>query len=104
MHERVQFEEVIHLFGSIPCGPFSPLQNLNLAVQGEQYQDYLFDRWSDTAITSGGSSSFEWPKNSPGWKEGIVLSIIPRLNMHAGYDGKKTTCGRNEQVSLQTPS
>ena len=113
MHERVQLEEVIHIFGSIPCGPFSPLQNLNLVAQGEQYQDYfqsqrqrslkmveLFDRLSDVAMISGGSSSFECPKNSPGWKEDMVLNMISRLNMHAGYP---TGCGFDLTIDGRKP-
>ena len=27
MHERVQMREKVHLFGSIPCGPFSPTKS-----------------------------------------------------------------------------
>ena len=38
-HEKVQENETIHLFGSIPCGPFSPIQNLNLATKGESFQE-----------------------------------------------------------------
>ena len=41
-HEKVQENENhSFVFGSIPCGPFSPIQNLNLATKGESFKKYL---------------------------------------------------------------
>ena len=113
MHERVQMGEKVRLFGSIPCEPFSPLQNLNLAVQGEPYQDYLqdqrrksldmvvkFDHLSEVAILSGGTSSFEWPKECRGWKESEVLSMISRFSMFACYP---TGCGFDLTIQGKKP-
>ena len=95
-HERIQEGDKIHLFGSIPCGPFSTLQNLNLAVHGEMFQDYLqderkksislvgkFHHLSHLAVLSGGSTSFEWPKDCSGWKEPAVLKYIADFNLYA---------------------
>ena len=39
--ERTQVGETIHLWGSISCGPWSPLQNLNIAVQGQAFESRL---------------------------------------------------------------
>ena len=73
--------EQIDLYGSIPCAPYSPLQNLNRAVQGPSYDEVLADKRQDThvlvdhfcqlgevAVESGGSLSFEWPLMNGGWK------------------------------------
>ena len=99
MHERVQMYETIHLFGSIPCGgPFSSLQELNLAKQGEKYQGNLqieggkslelanrFIRLTEIAIVTGGTSSFQGPKSFRGWREDSVLKMVSRFNMFASY-------------------
>lgn len=89
------------------------LQNLNLAVQGEQYQDYLqdrrrqsldmvveFDHLSEVAILSGGTSSFEWPQECQGWKESEILSMISRFNMFSCYP---TGCGFDLTIQGKTP-
>ena len=102
-HEKVQENETIHLFGSIPCGPFSPIQNLNLATKGESFKKYLkkerkkslelvsrFRKLGLIAAASGGTVSFEWPKNCAGWKEQLVLCFITELNLYSSYP---TGCG-----------
>ena len=61
--------EAIDLYGSIPCAPYSPLQQVNLAVQGTEYEQVLAEKRADTeilvdhfcqlsevAVESGGSS------------------------------------------------
>ena len=78
--ERKNNDEEIELWGSIPCGPYSPLQRLNVATQGPDYlkvldhkreeTDLLVDRFTQLAsiaVESGGTVSFEWPKSSLGW-------------------------------------
>ena len=92
--ERIQKGEAIDLWGSIPCGPYSPLQNLNLATQGPKYQEMLDDKRAITdtllqnyiilaklAVRSGGSASFEWPLRNGGWLLDEVVSMIVDLNM-----------------------
>ena len=87
--ERVACGESIHLWGSISCGPWSPLQNLNIAVQGQVFEFKLqtkraialglvqfFRVLADEAMESGGTVSFEWPKCCKGWIEPQVLEFI----------------------------
>lgn len=112
-HERIQEGDKIHLFGSIPCGPFSKLQNLNLAVHGEKYQDYLqnerkksislvgkFHHLSHLAVLSGGSTSFEWPKGCSGWKEPVMLKYIADFILYASYP---TGCGFDLTIKGKKP-
>ena len=102
-HERVQENEAIHLFGSIPHGPFKLLQYSNVAVQSKSSRTQLgeerakslelverFKKLSRVALASGGTSSFEWNKNSHGWKEPVVLGMISEFNMYSSYP---TGCG-----------
>ena len=81
--ERVQQEECIHLFGSIPCGPFSPIQNLNIATKGEPFKKYLkkerkkslklvdrFCQLARVALISGGVLPLNGPRIHQVGKEG----------------------------------
>ena len=112
-HERAQHQERINLFGSIPCGPFSALQNLNLHIQGERFQGYLqdergkslelvrrFHHLSKLAVQSGGSTSFEWPKNCQGWREPTVLNYVMDFNLFASYP---TGCGFDLTIKGKKP-
>ena len=86
--------ESIDLYGSIPCGPYSPLQNLNIAVQGREYLEVLESKRAETeilvdnfcqvgeiALESGGSVSFEWPLRNGGWKQEQITQMILHFNM-----------------------
>ena len=99
----------IDLWGSIPCGPYSPLQNLNVAVQGESYLEKLDDKRSDTlllldhfcqlaevAVESGGSASFEWPLCNGGWKEEEVVQMILHFAMYSCYP---SGCGVSLEIN-----
>ena len=86
--------ESIDLYGSIPCGPYSPLQNLNIAVQGREYLEVLESKRAETeilvdnfyqlgeiALESGGSVSLEWPLRNGGWKQEQITQMILHFNM-----------------------
>ena len=69
-----------HLFGSVPCTPWTNLQNLNLAMHGEPFRKKLaedraesirligrFIRLARIVHANGGTISFDWPTSSNGW-------------------------------------
>ena len=39
--EYVRAHKDVHLWGSIPCTPWSQIQNLNIAQHGESFKEYL---------------------------------------------------------------
>ena len=105
--------EVIDLYGSIPCAPYSPLQNLNLAVQGHEYERILAEKRVDTetlvdhfcqlsevALESGGSSSFEWPLCNSGWKQDQIIQMIVHFNMYSCYP---LGCGMGLEIDGKHP-
>ena len=110
--ERMNLGEPIDLWGSIPCGPYSPLQHLNIAKQGEEFlvklgksrevTGVLLDRFATLAMIaegSGGAISFEWPKGCEGWPLDEVIQMVVQFDMVSSYpsgcgfglviDGKK---------------
>ena len=82
------------LWGSIPCGPWSPWQNMSLARYGKGYKKKLeqkrkksmkllnnFIRCAEKTLELGGHVSFEWPKQSEGWKIPKLLEFIKKHNL-----------------------
>lgn len=59
-----------------------------------------FDKLSDVAILSGGTSLFEWPLHNVGWKEDVVLNMIARHDMYACYP---TGCGFDLTIDGRKP-
>ena len=70
--EMGELGESFHLWGSLPCTPWSLWQNLNLHCLDETFKTNLMERrdesrilvdnfsaLTDVALESGGSSSFE---------------------------------------------
>ena len=111
--ERIDKGEAIDLWGSIPCGPYSPLQNFNVATQGPEYQKVLDDKrtitdtllknfkvLSKVALGSGGSASFEWPLRNGGWHLDEVVSMIVDLNMFSCYP---SGCGMGLVIDGKSP-
>ena len=91
--------EAIDLYGSIPCAPYSPLQQVNLAVQGTEYEQVLAKKRADTeilvdhfcqlsevAVESGGSSSFEWPSSNWGPKQEQITEMIIHFKFSCSAD------------------
>ena len=96
--ERMNLGEPIDLWGSIPCGPYSPLQHLNIAKQGEEFlvklgksrevTGVLLDRFATLAMIaegSGGTISFEWPKGCEGWPLDEVIQMVVQFDMVSSY-------------------
>ena len=102
--ERGELGESFHLWGSLPCTPWSLWQNLNLHCLDETFRTNLMERrdesrilvdnfsaLTDVALESGGSSSFEWPRYCSGWTEVQELSnMIAKHDMYSTYP---TGCG-----------
>ena len=102
--ERGELGESFHLWGSLPCTPWSLWQNLNLHCLDETFKTNLMERrdesrilvdnfsaLTDVALESGGSSSFEWPRYCSGWTEVQELSnMIAKHDMYSTYP---TGCG-----------
>ena len=95
--------KVLHVWGSLPCTAWCAWQNMNVFKNPPEFQEALLSRreaslklvdkfalLSETALESGGSSSFEWPKNSDGWLEPKVLQMVVGFNMQLAYP---TGCG-----------
>ena len=83
------------LWASIPCGPWSPWQKMNLHRYGKKYKIKLakkrktskkllehFLLVAENVIANGGHVSFEWPKQSEGWALPALLRFIKRHNMY----------------------
>ena len=81
-----------HLWASIPCTPWSNIQNLNLHLYGESFETYLnqekekslkvmgkFFTLARIIRELGGTICFEWPKDSSGWKELLTQRWIKEL-------------------------
>ena len=112
-HERVQHEESIHLFGSIPCDPLSFNWDINLPCRRKPYPEDLQCgqkqslKWIERfmvpariALLSGGSALFKWPKDSPGWRETVVLSMIEEFDMYVSFP---TGCGFGLEIDGKRP-
>eukprot|EP00435_Cladocopium_sp_Y103_P033668 s1073_g8.t1 len=82
------------LWGSIPCGPWSPWQKMSVARFGKGYQKKLdkkrkksmkllnnFIRCAEKTLELGGHISFDWPKPSEGWKIPKSLEFIKKHNL-----------------------
>ena len=78
-----------HLFASIPCTPWSPIQELNIHLHGQSFEEYLaherekslelmgkFITLARIVRSLGGTVCFEWPKGSTGWKEALTQRWI----------------------------
>ena len=97
--ERKSYGDVIHVWGSLPCTPWSSWQHLNLHVKDGEFAEDLeqrreefkvlvsnFHSLSEIAIDSGGSSSFEWPRWCSGWEEVDELTLmITKFSMFSTY-------------------
>ena len=100
--EIQQGNRPIHLWGSLPSTVWSPWQHMAIHNHGEEYQKKLLarrekslklvERFHELAATvemsRGGSSSFEWSKDSEGWQEPVVKSCVDSLGMKSvQFDG-----------------
>lgn len=103
----------LDLWGSIPCGPYSPLQNLNRAIQGEGYDQVLenkrkvtdilvehFQQLATVAEESGGSVSFEWPLRNRGWEKDEIIQMIVQHQMYSCYP---SGCGMGLEIEGKFP-
>ena len=89
----------VHLWASIPCTKWSPWQHMAVAKHGHEYQLQLeVDREKSrnmvlkfkesgeiVKMSRGGSVTFEWSKDSAGWKEPIVEQTMSLLGLKGVY-------------------
>ena len=85
----------VHMWGSVPCTAWSPWQNMALAQYGEPYRIKLeekrelsrqyvvkFKQAADVVkMSRGGSVTFEWSKDSSGWKDPVVEQTMEALEL-----------------------
>lgn len=85
----------VHLWSSIPCTKWSPWQRMAVAKYGEPYRIKLeaereesrsmVIRFKEAAeivkMSRGGSITFEWSKDSTGWREPIVQRTMDLLQL-----------------------
>jgi hypothetical protein len=91
VRERLQTLKPKLLVICPPCGPFSPLQNLNKHVnmkewlkkryQGRILLRYVMDLLEDQ-IKRGDIGLFEHPKNAKSWEDRHVMRLRKLENMH----------------------
>ncbi|CAE7029195.1 GIP [Symbiodinium natans] len=80
LKKLVQLFPGCDLWGSIPCGPWSQLQHLNIARLGNGFREKLrkkrqrsrrilknFISVAEVVLAQGGHVSFEWPQGCSGW-------------------------------------
>ena len=91
----------IHLFGSIPCTPWSRWQTYNLSRLGCKFRKYLeaerqksiefvrtFATLAGIVRDTGGTVSFEWPRYCTGWGIGELMDMIVDCRLTAvDFDG-----------------
>jgi hypothetical protein len=84
----------VHLWGAIPCSPWSTLQSLNLAKLGSDYADKLrrkrresmrllrnFFRVAKKVLEHQGHVHFEWPAYNSGWQLEELQQFLAAHNM-----------------------
>ena len=77
------------LWGSIPCGPWSTWQYVNLSIHGAEFASHLNDlrrnsqvmfaaflRASRAVRRGGGRVAFEWPRHCLGWKQPFMQRFL----------------------------
>ena len=89
------------LWGSLPCGPWTQWQTLNVHLYGDDFADRLAERRKESrrlvkrfcrlarAIArKGGRVTFEWPRHCVGWALQELQKLIRDLNMMiVDFDG-----------------
>ena len=106
-----------HLYGSLPCAPWSSWQRMNLARTNEAGRERVrrareqslewaatFRRLAQSALARGGSVSFEWPRYCEGWKQPLIMNMMCDLDLHAvPVDGCATGLTDKNGVPLLKP-
>ena len=77
------------LWASIPCGPWSTWQYVNLSIHGAEFVSHLNDlrrnsqvmfaaflRASRAVRRGGGKVAFEWPRHCLGWKQPFMQRFL----------------------------
>ena len=83
------------LWGSIPCGPWSPWQKMCLHRYGKSYAKKLkakratskrllanFIKVAERVLHNGGHVAFEWPKFCDGWMLTELLQFIKKHDLY----------------------
>ena len=101
VQDEIQDGKTVHLWGSLPCTVWSPWQEMAI----HKYPGYLeklearraeslmmVDKFHQlaqlVALSRGGSSNFEWSKDSKGWSEPQVENCMESLGMKSvDFDG-----------------
>ena len=99
-----------HVHASLPSSPWSSWQQLNLKKGGaaqrrriEQSREQsmasvkAFTRLAKAAVARGGCVTFEWPKDSLGWKQPMVCKMIEEwqltpVDVHCGSKEWRIMC------------
>ena len=94
-HEIQDANGTIHLWCSLPCTVWSPWQNMAIHKYGQRYKEKLLERrlhslgmvskFREVArlvkLSRGGSSNFEWSRDSVGWSEPEVQDCMSELEL-----------------------
>ncbi len=85
-----------HLWGAVPCTPWSSWQHLNLSKgsielqlrirQARKESLLLIDKFcllAEIVLKQGGTVSYEWPRYCSGWLQKKVRDMIRKFNLSA---------------------
>lgn len=85
----------IHLWGSLPCTPWGPWQEMNVHRYGQKFEDKLYlarcrslqlvhkfkEAGELVKCSRGGSVTFEWSRNNKGWGEPVVQQTLDYFSL-----------------------
>eukprot|EP00435_Cladocopium_sp_Y103_P008030 s2775_g2.t1 len=91
----------VDLLGSLPCGPWTQWQNMNIYRHGPAFRDRLerarnesrklstrFARLAREVARRGGRVLFEWPRYCSGWSLKELMALVRDLDMQiVDFDG-----------------
>ena len=101
------------LWASIPCGPWSTWQYVNLSIHGAEFASHLNDlrrssqvmfaaflRASRAVRRGGGRVAFEWPRHCLGWKQPFMQRFLADPDVETvDFDG----CDFGKKVASAMP-
>lgn len=114
VRERKDLGERVHLWGSLPCTSWSSWQYLNSHVLDEDFHERLLEKrqeskqmvsdfsdLADESLETGGSASFEWPRQCSGWGE--IDELIHMITKHDMISSHPCGCSFSLEIKGRRP-
>ena len=96
MTEQATQHKVLHLIGSLPTLDRHKRNTRN----SETLLVRHFTKLAEVASCSGGTVTFEWPRDYVGWRDPLVLQLVASFDLHLSYP---TGCGFRLHVGDKRP-